>query len=165
MGLALAAVVSVVVLILSMRNTGHPSYITCLSNMRSITMAVIMYQGDHRGAYPPTLAETYPYLRSTRCFICPQSGDVALPGKLPQTQPATGLLTPGACSYIYLGAGLGRKLPKSSPPAILLYERQPFHNGKMCIAYTDGAARVVDAKETAYILSELAAGHNPPRKR
>jgi hypothetical protein len=142
-----------------------PSYPVCLSNLRYIATAVIMYQQEHRGAYPPTLAETYPYSRQSHRYICLESGDVALPGKLPQTQPATGLLTPGACSYIYLGATLPRKRPKSSPPAILLHERKPFHGGKMCIAYTDGTARFVDTKETAYILSELAAGNNPPRKR
>ena len=163
--LAVVMVVTGLAILVEMTSSATPLYMTCLSNLRQIAIAVIMYQQDHGGAYPPTLAETYPYARSSKCYVCPQSGDVALPGRLSQTQPASGLLTPGACSYIYLGATLSANPPKSSPPAILLYERQPFHSGKTCIAYTDGTARIVDTKEMGYILSELAAGRNPPRKR
>jgi prepilin-type processing-associated H-X9-DG protein len=81
--------------------------VRCAENLRQMHAALSLFAAEHEGAFPiaadantsePALSQLVPlYTTDTAIFICPGSGDAALPGAEPFAQRR--------CSYTYV-AGL-----------------------------------------------------------
>ncbi len=54
--------------IVASRHKAHETQ--CISNMRQIVSALLMYRQDH-GDFPPFAQYTYPYIRNREVFLCP----------------------------------------------------------------------------------------------
>jgi type II secretory pathway pseudopilin PulG len=111
----------------------------CRFQLRSIGQAMQMYASESRGAFPPdfnTLRVTQDL--TSREFLCPS----------------------GHLSYVYVGRGLTNKAP---PGAVVAYEPPANHRDGANVLYAQGQVVWVDATRLAAIVSELNAGHNPPR--
>jgi hypothetical protein len=112
----------------------------CLSNLKQLALAVLMWAQDHDEVLPPAKdwgKELFPYLKNEEVFRCP-----AVPGL--------------ECGYAYNADIAGRKLAEIADPAatVLFYEstlgqldaadrgesqpRPGRHNGGNARAYVDG---------------------------
>lgn len=51
------------------RGHGHPPYVWCLSNIRGLNAALLMYDADH-GIFPTTLLDAFASMRTTPRHLC-----------------------------------------------------------------------------------------------
>ena len=93
-------------------------------------------------------------------FVCPSSQDERAPGATPQ-EAAAHLSEPGHLSYVYVAAGLPAS---TSDDLVLLHDQPTIHNGVVGVVFADGHAETFGRGEMKWLLDELAAGHNPPRR-
>jgi len=95
-------------------------------------------------------------------FICAQTPDTPAPGSSPKAR-GNNLERGGHLSYIYIGQNLDENSPDD---AVLVYEKLGNHgNQGTNVLFKDGHVQWYDAKQTATLMSELGAGHNPPQKK
>ena len=91
----------------------------CMNNLRQLSMALIMYQDDHDGNYPPWLSSLYPeYFGAKETFICKSDRSLGTDGskpdgvasihdQFPETDDVSDNPHPqrnraiGKCSYMY----------------------------------------------------------------
>jgi prepilin-type processing-associated H-X9-DG protein len=98
---------------------------------------------------------------TSEVFVCPSSNDERSPGGTPQ-EAAQHLSEPGHLSYAYVAAGMAAS---TSEEFVLLHDRPPSHNGDgITVLFADGHAEFHGRGGMKWILDELAAGHNPPRR-
>lgn len=136
--------------------------VQCASNMRQIGMAILLYTNENRGEYPPKLEDLLLTQDiNSLVFVCPSTNDTAAPGATGPAQ-APNLSTGGHLSYVYVGAGLTNS---TSAETIILYEPMTNHGGDgMNVLYGDGHVEFQTQAEAARLITELNAGHNPPRR-
>ena len=164
LGLVPLALFLAIILVLPM--LGSPKEraqrIKCASTLRQIGQDIALYQNDH-GVWPQSLAQIMMGGDlSAELFVCPSSGATPAGGATVQ-EAAKALANPKHCSFVYFpplpGAG------DLSPDAILVVERMVNHEGEgMNVLFADGHVEWCWRPEAQRILSELQAGHNPPRE-
>jgi prepilin-type processing-associated H-X9-DG protein len=137
--------------------------VKCASNLRQIGQGIQMYANENRGAFPPSFDAVLSTQDLTpEVFVCPSSDHERATGPTTQAVVASFLSNPNLhCSYVYTGAGLTSAT--ATPKHVLAYEHATNHKDGMNVLYGDGTVQWVDAKQSAHLLSELTAGHNPPR--
>jgi prepilin-type processing-associated H-X9-DG protein len=109
----------------------------CLSQLRQMSIGIIMYATANKGWTPPTLAAA---------------------GVLPMTCPAAN----GTANYVYVG----KSIPINSVRAssyVTIYEPVTNHARGTNMAFLDGHAEMVPPASAQKIINELNAGFNPPR--
>jgi predicted Zn finger-like uncharacterized protein/prepilin-type processing-associated H-X9-DG protein len=107
--------------------------VKCASNLRQIGTAIILYENDNQGAYPPdlgTLVKTEDI--SINVFACPAS-NTSVPSGLPSDQQAAWVNSNS--DYIYIGAGYKRGEAESS---VVAYEKDDDHHDGMNLLFADG---------------------------
>jgi prepilin-type processing-associated H-X9-DG protein len=128
---------------ITLRGVGQAQQEACLSNLKQLGLAMMMWAQDHDEVLPPAenwTQELMPYLKNDQVFRCPGAPDQQ-------------------CGYAYNLALAGRKLGDIPNPAetVLFYETtlgmpspadlgesQPKpgrHNAGNSVAYTDGHVR------------------------
>jgi predicted Zn finger-like uncharacterized protein/prepilin-type processing-associated H-X9-DG protein len=139
--------------------------VKCASNLRQIAQAMLLYANDNRGAYPPTpdlLLLTQDI--TPREFVCPSSDETpASQADVDAAKANSGktILTQGHDSYVYLGNGFNTNC---AVEVILLYEPLSNHNNDGGnFMYGDGHVEFQGQAAAQALISELNAGHNPPR--
>ncbi len=148
-------------------NIERPARPYCMSNMRQIALACIVYSGQNSGRFPTSLATLYPNSELVpEAFICPATDHRAASGPTAQAIGAALAASPPpnapgcCCSYIYVGADLTYQSP---PTAVALYEPASNHGGDGGnVVYADASVKWHDAKSLAKIVAALNAGQNPP---
>ena len=139
--------------------------VKCASNLRQIGLGMQMYANENHGQLPPDLGTVLVTQDLTsEVFVCPASGDERASG--PTTQALLqDLQQPGHCSYVY-ASPLPATWSALTKDHVLVYELPANHlNDGMNILFGDGHAEYVVKPQAHYIVSELKAGFNPPRKR
>ena len=117
----------------------------CGRNLRQVVLAILMYANENKGRLPNTLDDVLNTQQvSAEVFVCP----LQAPG------PS------GAAPYVYVGRGMKDDIGFE---VVVLHDRPGDHPDGMNVAYGDGHVQWHDLKTARKILSELAAGHNPPR--
>ena len=165
LGVAQLALAVAAPLLLPRRHTSEPALrVKCASNLRQIGQAIQMYANENGGTFPPSLDVVLSTQDLTSAvFTCPASNHVPAAG--PTTPAVVANFRAAAnlhCSYVYIGAGLTNGA--ATPKHVLAYEHATNHNRDgMHVLYGDGMVRWLDAKHSAHLMSELPAGHNPPR--
>lgn len=133
----------------------------CASNLRQIGQGIWVYRNDHR-VWPQTFAEILiGGDMNPETFTCRSSDARKVPDLTPQ-EAARSLTNPKHCSYIYFPppADAG----DVDAEAVLAMERMENHESQgMSILFGDGHVEWCSATWAQFILSELKAGHNPPR--
>jgi prepilin-type processing-associated H-X9-DG protein len=136
----------------------------CGSNLRQIGQAILMYANENHGNFPASfqqLIETQEIASSV--FICDFSNDTMANG--PTTQAiAFNLMSGGHLSYEYAGKGMSTSTVP--PDTVIAYDRPGNHaavNLDVHVLFGDGHVERVSPDTLAHIISELGAGHNPPR--
>jgi hypothetical protein len=128
--------------------------VTCASNLRQISLALINYAMSNRAALPDGLDVLVRarYISTSKVFVCP-NGTIAPPAA-PTTQASGG-------SYVYLGKGL--KLQDfSSNKVPILIDVEPHGDDGFNAAYGDGSVRKINAAEWRDILQQrLSAATRP----
>jgi prepilin-type processing-associated H-X9-DG protein len=129
----------------------------CASNMHQIGLAILLYQNDFGGVYPPSVDELLENEQITpQVFICPDSNDTAAAGPTTQAVIAD-LHKPGHLSYIYIGQGLTDKTVTDD--MVVLYEPLTNHAGDgMNLLFGDGHAEWFDATIGKQIIAAAATG-------
>jgi prepilin-type processing-associated H-X9-DG protein len=133
----------------------------CSSNLRQLGQAIVLYSTRNAGHYPKRLEDLLLTEEiSSEVFVCPDSGDTPATG--PTTHAVIGNIdTGGHMSYIYCGANL--KVP-APPNTIVAYEALGRHRGRGSnVLFGDGHTEFVNATKMRRLVSDLAAGHNPPK--
>lgn len=138
--------------------------VKCSSNLSQIGKALLLYSQDHK-AYPPQLdALLLEEEMSAEVFICPSSADERAPGTQPSEIARNVVAKKGHLSYVYVGANLSPQ--NQDPTLVLAYEPLKNHADKGAnFLFADGHTEWLDAAKAKYLISELQAGHNPPRAR
>jgi prepilin-type processing-associated H-X9-DG protein len=148
--------------------------IMCTSNLRQIGQALALYTADHRGVYPPTLADILEYDVTPEIFVCPNSNEDRAPmGSTTQQTIAAVQSNPKHMSYVYVAANK----PATSLPAaaVLVYEPPSNHpvdrTGYKAgwntvdggnVLFGDGHVAFVPTKVLKQMIKELNAEQNPP---
>ncbi len=110
---------------------GKAQETACLSNLRNLSVACMMYANDHDDVLPSKLSELYPeYLPGTDVFLCPihRSGKAAKRVVDVDADSDYELRIPG------------QKLGEVKDPGrtVMLLEKQPNHRGERNTAFVDG---------------------------
>jgi len=130
----------------------------CLSNLRSIGQATMIYASMNRGFLPPSLDVLPPVLGpgAKTVFICPEcSGD---PTKKPVT---VGVVV--TSNYIYCPPGLTLAGIRNASRTVLAYEPLTNHNGRfICVLFCDGHCEVLPPDKAKAAIIDLSTGQNPP---
>ena len=126
----------------------------CRSHLYGIGLSILLYQQDHGGRYPDTLD---PLLADdpadAAMFVCPGSGDTPA--------PPGGRLSPGHCSYVYLGRGL--TVATATAATLVAYDAHPSHAEGVNLLYGDGhVVRVSCDQALATITAARSAGRGNP---
>jgi prepilin-type processing-associated H-X9-DG protein len=135
--------------------------VACANNLRQIALASIMYaNADPFNRFPDTLNDVLETQEiASDVFVCPDTN--ATPARGPTTRATANNLTAGGhLSYIYVGKGL---TTAADSKTVLVYEPLTNHGSGANVGYADAHVEWQPAKELNKILSELSAGHNPPR--
>jgi prepilin-type processing-associated H-X9-DG protein len=113
---------------------------TCLSNLKNIGMALLMYANDNKDKYPPDLETlvTKTYIRDKRMMICPA--------------------TNSRDSYIYRGASI---TTSDIPSLIMVYEKSGNHEGGRNVLFLDAHAEWVQEER----FKELIKKDNDYRRK
>ncbi len=129
----------------------------CASNMHQIGLAILLYQNDNGGVYPPSFDEMLENEPITPAvFICPASNDTAGQGATTQAVLAD-VHKPGHLSYVYIGQGLTDKTVTDD--MVVLYEPLANHGGVgMNILFGDGSAQWFDATVGAKVIAAAGTG-------
>jgi prepilin-type processing-associated H-X9-DG protein len=103
----------------------------CMSNLKQLSIACIMYAQDHNDVLPAKLSDLHPeYLSTTDVFLCPvnRSGKAAKAVADIDRDSDYELKIPG------------QKLGEIKDPArtIMILEKQPNHRGRRNAAFADG---------------------------
>jgi prepilin-type processing-associated H-X9-DG protein len=136
----------------------------CASNLRQIGLAIQIYANENKGQLPPDLGSVLVTQDLTsEVFVCPSSSDERAHG--PTTQAILqDFAKPGRCSYV-LASPLPSMWSALTPAHVLAYEPLTNHNGDgMNVLFGDGHAEFLVKSQANYMLAELKAGYNPPRK-
>jgi prepilin-type processing-associated H-X9-DG protein len=133
--------------------------VACLSNLRQIGMAAMMYASGNRGFLPLTIdqiAATMPGTTGKPVFICPACG----------TNPAKPPVLVGttvSSHYHYIPPVARISQIKQPSRTVLAYEPPTNHdNRSMNVLFADGHAESMHGPLMTKIAAELAAGQNPP---
>jgi prepilin-type processing-associated H-X9-DG protein len=135
--------------------------VKCMTNLRQIGTAMMLYANENNGAYPDTIGGLMDQPITTAVLVCPSSTDTpALPGATPKATGAN-VEAGGHLSYVYLGKGLTNR---AQADLVLVYEPMAnHHNSGMSVLYGDGHVEFLNAQNAGAVMAELNAGHNPPR--
>lgn len=135
--------------------------VDCRANLTEIGMNLRRYARQNDRKLPASFADLIKTQRtSTDWFLCPSSNDDRAKGETLDTL-LEDFVRPGHCSYVYHGAGRTFPIPDKF---ILAHDRFVNHEREgMTILYADGSVVWLPKSEAEHALSELEAGHNPPR--
>ncbi len=105
----------------------------CMSNLRQLCMGVILYSNDHKDAMPATLAETWPYVKAERVYVCPAAA-IQPRG---QEQTVEQWINQNS-SYVYIGSGKMSAIRRPSEVVIIHEKVDLAHDGMVNAAFADG---------------------------
>jgi hypothetical protein len=120
----------------------------CLSNVRQVGQAILLYAQEHQGRFPDTLEQVILTQDITaECFICPGSDIDKAEGKTPEGQARH---LHDHCSYVYHGKGL---TTATAPTRPILCEPLTNHEvAGMTILFADGTAEFFPTDKAVEIL-------------
>jgi hypothetical protein len=167
-GIALAALVFVALGMLAppLNSGGNSNRAMCASNEHQIGLAILLYQQDNAGHYPPALADLLADEQiGAAVFVCPSSNDstaVLPPTTSPTTQQAAAAFAiPRHLSYLYFGhdSWIDKNVPAD---AIVLAEPPANHGGDGCnVLSGDGSAQWITMPRAARLIAAAAATTRP----
>ncbi len=107
----------------------------CVSNLKQIGLALMMYAQDNNEKYPAPnghrglqLLIDKEYLTDMKAFSCPSSPILYPPAKLTS-----------ACPYIYIGGALDSAAKIKNPPAVpVVFEKPGNHKKHAIVLFADG---------------------------
>lgn len=132
--------------------------VQCMSNMRQLGMAAMMYANANKGWLPPTLdqlAGSIPQPAAGGAFNCPACA--ANPAKPPVFTGQT-----VSSHYHYIPPAPRIMQIRQPGRVVILYEPPTNHGDGMNLLFADGHVERIAGPATAQIAAELAAGQNPP---
>lgn len=137
--------------------------LACAGRLRQIGQSLTFYAVKYDSKYPPTLdllilhADTPAAL-----FVCDATGDERATGETLDDVMKSFHADPRHNSYVYAAGELSADAVTRNH--VLVYEHVPNHAGKgMNVLFGDGNVRWVESGEANRLVSDLAAGHHPPR--
>jgi hypothetical protein len=115
--------------------------LACASHLRRIGQSLTFYAVKYDSNYPPALDLLILHADTpAEVFACESAGG----------------------TYAYAGAGLSAE--SVTRDHVLAYDRPDNHAGSgINVLYGDGDVRWLERAQAEHLLSELTAGHNPPR--
>jgi prepilin-type processing-associated H-X9-DG protein len=137
--------------------------VQCSANLQLIGNGLSLYATNNNGKYPSKLGTLIELGHvPASAFVCPHTTDTPAPGSGLKAQAAN-LEKGGHLSYIYLGQNLNDDSPDD---AVVVYEKLGNHgNQGTNVLFKDGHVEWYDATQTATLMAELNAGHNPPQQK
>lgn len=116
----------------------------CLSNLKQLSLGLIMVETDNDDILKVTAAnwqkQIQPYVKNQKLFTCPED-------------------PPGTMSYSLNAKLAGKDTAKINDPAktVLVYEGKDGqlnfrHNGRACVAFCDGHAKLITKEEAKTLL-------------
>ncbi|MCC7352097.1 MAG: DUF1559 domain-containing protein [Phycisphaerales bacterium] len=112
--------------------------VACLSQMRQLSIGIIMYANDHKGQTPPDLGAVLPYLgpAGARLIFCPEAKiDIS---SIPADVAQRSEWIDEHSSYEYLLPNVRLAIVKNPVKQIMFREKSAVHDGKMNVLFADG---------------------------
>ena len=137
--------------------------LACAAHLRAVGQSLTFYAVKYDAKFPPTLDLLILHADTpARAFVCASTGDEPARGEtLAEVMESFGA-DPRHNSYAYAGGGL--TADAVTREHVLAYEHLPNHaHAGMNVLFGDGNVRWLDAADAERLVTELAAGHNPPR--
>ena len=112
--------------------------VQCMSNLRQIALALMMYASDHDGQLPQAdgiegLRELEPYLSDTAILRCP-----AITAEMPADWS---ILKESDVSYVYFGGFKLEDVPHDAP---IVFDKPYNHGNKINVGFADGHVETLD---------------------
>jgi hypothetical protein len=144
-------------------STGPSNRVRSVTNLKQIGTACMLYCNDNGGEFPDSFqAILLNEDMTANVFVSPSSNDTPATGSTPRAI-ADQLMSPGHCSYIYLGRRLNGHM--ISPDCIIAYESLADYKGQgTYVLYGDQHVEFQDAATALKIAAEAAAGMFPIRQ-
>ena len=120
--------------------------IDCISNLKSIGLAMHIYAADHRETFPPLLSDLSPeYISDPDLFVCRSS--TARPGLMTNVH--------SWCRYVFVSG-----LSESDPPGMAQVLEDPANHGGAGgnVCYVGGLVKWLNRDELLRLLEEPWAG-------
>ncbi len=125
--------------------------VACMSNLRQLTIALLMYADDANGKLPDSLSELIDngYLQDEAIFACPQAEN-----------PAASAANP---DYLYFGKGLVLARLDRPSRTVILADKPGNHDGLVNVAFADAHVETVQqmSLEDAAIRNNWVLPGNP----
>ena len=129
--------------------------VACMSNLRQMGMAAMMYATANRGLLPPNIDGLTTIVPATvfRCPAC--AGD--------PTKPAASTGAFGAYNYVYVGSGQDLSRIKRAMTVPLAYEPPTNHaDGGINVLFMDGHVECLQGAAATALLQQVAAATTQP---
>jgi prepilin-type processing-associated H-X9-DG protein len=133
--------------------------VACLSNLRQLGLATVIYANGSKGFLPPTIdhvAGVMPGAVGGRVFACPAcAGNAAKP-------PVT-IGTTVSSNYYFVMPATRISGIRQANRTVIAYEPPSNHDNHLInLLFADGHAASVSGPLMTKVAAELAAGQNPP---
>ncbi len=131
---------------------------TCLSNVKQLALAALMYAGDHDGKLPTAawVAELEPYLKNASILRCPSRPDLQVACAMNEKLVGGALLDIASPTetIMFFETAVAAPSPVGGPD---LVPAGGIHNGGLHVAYADGAGKWVPVDQ---VKSMIAGGNS-----
>lgn len=129
-------------------------------HLKQLGVAILLYSRDHNDNMPPDLASLLSKSLGPGTFLA--GGATTHPSADPAEQDDKHLAkwVGENAQFIYLGAG--RKFSQLPPSFVVLYLKPAAAPGGTSLLLDDGTVVKLAPEQSAPVVAELQAGHNPP---
>lgn len=127
----------------------------CLSNMKQLCLAALMYTQDHNGHWPGAnwVQELQPYIKNPRILVCPSRPETPVGYAMNKAFVGTQInqVQRPAQAILFFESKIGGASPVGTAADVPI---EGVHNGGICVGYADGHCKWASVNEARQQLEQ-----------